>query len=73
MANEPLPEKYKQLVDFDYPKHKAEHATKRPPMPISKRAAQFSAFKALNGMDHIYTDAEKEHKKSLEEWENRKY
>ncbi len=73
MANEPLPENYKKILNLDYPKYKAERMSKRPQMPNAKRAAQFAAFKALDGMDHIYTDAEKENLAQLSKWENRKY
>ena len=73
MANEPLPDRYKKVLNLDYPKYKAEHASKHPPMPSAKRAAQFAAFKALDGMDHIYSDTEKEHTAQLSKWENREY
>ncbi len=73
MANEPLPDRYKKVLNLDYPKYKAEHASKHPPMPNAKRAAQFAAFKALDGMDHIYSDMEKEHTAQLGKWENREY
>lgn len=60
MANEPLPERYKQVLNFNYREYKKQNMSKRPQMPNTKRAAQFSAFKALAGMDHIYTDTERE-------------
>ena len=73
MANEPLPERYKKVLNLDYPKYKAEHLSKHPPMQNAKRAAQFSAFKALTGMDNIYSETEKEHTAQLSKWENREY
>ena len=72
MSNEPLPEDLQKLVNLDWPKYKAEHS-KHPPIPNSKRAAQFTPFAALKGMDHIYTDTEKEHLEEVSRWDNRKY
>ncbi len=73
MANEPLPERYKKILDFDYREYKIQNMSKHPQMPNAKRAAQFSAFKALAGMDHIYTDTERESVARISKWENRKY
>lgn len=61
------------VQQIEKPKYKAEHPSKHPPMPNAKRAAQFSAFKALTGMDSIYSETEKEHTAQLSKWENRKY
>ena len=47
--NELLPDKYKAVLHLDYSKYRAEHPSKHPPMSNAKRAAQFSAFKALGG------------------------
>lgn len=72
MSNEPLPDDLKKLANLDWPAYKVKHS-KRPPMPNSKRAAQFAPFAALKGMDHIYTDTDKEHLEEVSKWDNRKY
>ena len=72
MSDEQLPEELKKIVNMDYETYRTTYA-KRPPMPNAKRAAQFTPFAALKGMDHIYTDTGKEHLEGIGKWDNRKY